>query len=768
MTLYDLEARVERPKRKQIRNRDGFACRCPSCASRGEDNAGANGSAFEGEDGWLHPHCQKGCSQLDFMGALGLTDEDRRIAPLDPASPERPPKPRNVVYRYVTGKGKLLFTKERYYVWDDRRGAWKKLFCFKTPPSAANPQGRGDLQELGQKAYVLYNLPDIARAKDEGLTVHVGEGEKAADALRAAGLVATCTHIGATSGDSLHTRWTPAHTKQLAGVKRVVVWCDRDAPNDRGRVVSEDWASYVAEQLLQVVDSVEIVQSATLGAKDDAFDHLAAGHSVEDAAPRRDLLPDEDEAGIEVFGDDFAPPSVEWLVEDYLLAGKMTLLDGRRATGKSTLALQWAAALSRGVHPFFVNNEAGCVSPVSLPCGPIRTLYVHRGEDENAECELVYRENGGVPGRIVFFKDLVLKLDESGITRIRRMIIKHRIKLVILDNLIYFLSSTVKSINNADEVGPVMMRLNAVASETGAAFLNLRHMVKSGGEKEDEKRDPSESGLGSVIIASGHRGQLVLQQFPARLGVTFATPERGTILTQKGDPFAFRKIGLEIQYLPNEESPRDKTPPAERIGQLSKAKDVLRALLDGGREVAAKEIERAIAESGVSYKTYRLARTQLGMKPRKQCGTSDGKTLWSMPASSLFDEASRDPYERPRLKKLHFNLPINLPNLPINGQVGFKPALAMGKLGARLMGKSPDAALLRSLGDNMGKLGKLGSNPLSPWASWASCVALRVCYSPVAPRSATAPEWKKGERGSVVRTFVPTTRRPRRPFRRSA
>jgi hypothetical protein len=117
---------------------------------------------------------------------------------------------------------------------------------------------------------VLYRLPEVLSAVIEGRTVYVVEGESSADALAAAGHVATTNPFGA-------GKWLPEHTAALAGAARVVIVAD----NDRG---GYDHAAIVAGELGACdppVSVVEVVRAAVDTPKADAVDHLAAGGTVE-------------------------------------------------------------------------------------------------------------------------------------------------------------------------------------------------------------------------------------------------------------------------------------------------------------------------------------------------------------------------------------------------------------------------------------------------------------------------------------------------------
>jgi len=112
---------------------------------------------------------------------------------------------------------------------------------------------------------VPYHMPDL-RAADASKPVYVVEGEKDADRLRAAGLVATCNAGGA-------GKWRDEYGEVLRG-RSVVILPDNDGP---GR----DHASKVAASLRGKAASIKIVELPDLPAKGDVSDWLAAGGTIE-------------------------------------------------------------------------------------------------------------------------------------------------------------------------------------------------------------------------------------------------------------------------------------------------------------------------------------------------------------------------------------------------------------------------------------------------------------------------------------------------------
>jgi len=120
----------------------------------------------------------------------------------------------------------------------------------------------GDDWAFGQlaKPWPLYKLPEILKAN----VVVVVEGEKAADALNALGVVATTGPHGA--GKAEHCDWNP-----LAG-KKVILWPDCDTPGHKHMDQVRDKL-----KTLTPVPEIKALDPAVLDlqSKEDAFDFIA-------------------------------------------------------------------------------------------------------------------------------------------------------------------------------------------------------------------------------------------------------------------------------------------------------------------------------------------------------------------------------------------------------------------------------------------------------------------------------------------------------------
>jgi excisionase family DNA binding protein len=215
-----------------------------------------------GEDGRALLTCHAGCSLDQIAAALGLTvtdlfpegdrDDGRRN---DSRNGRREP---TAIYAYRDEGGEPLYEVGRFV----------PGFNGKRKSFAQRPPGReGWKGGIGNAKRVLYQLPEVIAAVKAGKPIYVPEGEADVHALEGADAVATCNPGGA-------GKWRPEYSEFLRGADVTIV-ADRD---DTGRRHAEA----VRASLDGVAGSVRVVEAAE---GNDARDHLAAGHTLDEFVP---------------------------------------------------------------------------------------------------------------------------------------------------------------------------------------------------------------------------------------------------------------------------------------------------------------------------------------------------------------------------------------------------------------------------------------------------------------------------------------------------
>lgn len=478
----------------------------------------------------------------------------------------------------------------------------------KVAPRWEGANGEPNLQHLGGKK-TLFNQDAIAGAIKRGEPVYLLNGEKAVEILWH-----EFKRVGVCTPDGENGAWLPEFTEALRGVAEIIEVADRDKT---GETAAKN--RYLA--LRKAGFSVSVVSPKPDGEHDDLFDHIVAGYDLSELVPRPELMV-RPTFGAHVFDQTFKPVSIQHLWNPYLPAGKCVLFDADGGTGKTSLLAAICASLSLGK------------TPVTLePCDPVTCLYFHKGEDQNDEIHSIAHANGCDPSRIRYIDDPNVWLDDSGCEILGNTIEDTGARFVVFDAFFYFISRFTESTGDNLEALEVMQRVNKVAHQTGATFASLRHTTKGTVGKA-----ASELGMGSAQYRNSHRGQLVLRWHPDSKnhpGVVVVVDEKGSLLNMRGEPFAYRRVGLEIQFIRGlgnpYTTPTEVGQKAEVVKSVDVAKELLTELITG-KWMLIEEIINEAESRGISKRTLYRAKEDLGTVRSSKLGAKIPKpSHWKIP-----------------------------------------------------------------------------------------------------------------------------------------
>lgn len=307
--------------------------------------------------------------------------------------------------------------------------------------------------------------------------------------------------------------------------------------------------------------------------------------------------------------------TVLWLWLYRIPLGKVTVLDGDPGLGKSTLTLDLAARVTTG-RP--MPGELGALPPggvvlLSAEDAPADTLRP-RLEEAGADLTRVAILTG-VRAPKGHARPLSLPGDLSAI---REAISTMAARLVVIDPLMAFLSSSVDSHRDQDVRGTLAL-ISDLAAQTGAAVLLVRHLNKGG------SGNPLYRGGGSIgIIGAARSGLLVAAdpKDPARR-VLAATKSN---LSPMATSLAFRLVprgdvaGVSWEGAA-ELSASDLVAGETRDqqGAVATAADFLRELLADG-PVSTVAARAQAEEAGISWRSVERARSEAGVRCYRRGG----------------------------------------------------------------------------------------------------------------------------------------------------
>jgi len=320
---------------------------------------------------------------------------------------------------------------------------------------------------------------------------------------------------------------------------------------------------------------------------------------------------------------------IEWIAPGRLAVGKLTMMDGDPGLGKSTMALEWAALMSRG--------EPILGGPKTDPRGVVLIsdeddlgdTTVPRleaaGADLSRICQLHMIDDEGNESLPEFPRDgpaleAAMREFDAG--------------LLIIDPLVMYLGPEINSHRDAD-VRRAVMPIVAAAQKTRAAVLTLRHMNKSGGTNAIYR------GGGSIgFLAIARIGMVVAKDPDDESGQTAVLATSKINVGLKPPSIAYQLESVpgtdvaRVRWIGESRHQADHLlePAAtdEERGQRSEAEDFLiSSLTDGSMEV--RDLQRQAKDAAIAWRTIERAKSKLGIESRREGFGRNGKFLWFFP-----------------------------------------------------------------------------------------------------------------------------------------
>ena len=303
---------------------------------------------------------------------------------------------------------------------------------------------------------------------------------------------------------------------------------------------------------------------------------------------------------------------VEWLWKPYLPFGKLSVLQGNPGEGKTYFAMHLAAACTNG--KLLPNMES---------MEPFNVIYqtAEDGLGDTVKPRLI--EAGADLDRVLVIDDSEVQLTLSD-KRIEKAIIENNARLVIIDPIQAYLGADV-DMNRANEVRPIFMRLGQVAQRTGCAILLIGHLNKAAGMQSLQR------GLGSIDIAAAVRSVMFIGKLKHDPTMRILTHEKSSLAPpgaslafSLGDEGGFRWVG---EYDITADEMLSGIEP-QRETKTQQAKDLICALLAGGKQVLSEDIDKAALERGIPGRTVRDAKRELGDALKSKIVEGRKKVFW--------------------------------------------------------------------------------------------------------------------------------------------
>ena len=385
--------------------------------------------------------CQAGCETEAVLAAMGLEagalydswwEPSRNGSSWDPVA----------VYSYANEDGEVLFEVGRFV---------GKRFFQRRP---GRSDWKGGIEGVRR---VLYRLPQVIEAVAAGRRVWIVEGEEDVHALERLGEVATCNPGGAGN-------WRQEYRELLRGASAVIV-ADADKP---GREHARD----EARSLAGVVAGMDVVESPY---GKDVRDHLRAGHGLDEFEPLAE--PAEPSESSESSGEvafirasSVKPANVRWAWRGWLPLGMLSLLIGLPGRGKTTLAEQLAADVTRGRLEGGLHGRPSNVLIVSYEDAIAETL-VPRLIAAEADLDRIEFIACKQTGHVL---DLTRHLSD-----IERRAVELEVRLLVIDPLVAGMPRQEVNSHRDQDVRSVLAPLASLADRCGLSAVATMHFSKA-------------------------------------------------------------------------------------------------------------------------------------------------------------------------------------------------------------------------------------------------------------------------------------------------
>lgn len=591
----------------------GWQVRCPA-----HDDHKASLNVDDGKVGVVFK-CFVGCSTEAICEALGI--KERELFYEDRASASG-----WLRFQIKDTQGRLVAVRKRRGSGEAKKMAWER------------PNGKMGLGGIKIVDLPLYGSEHLLTF-DRSRWVELGEGEAKTYALQALGAQAVGTSTGASSLPSRQV------LSSLRGFK-VRLWPDND---DAGRSHMKRLAAILRELGIECV----VLDTLGLPHKGDAVqwieDQLQAGRTK---AELRELLQGDELPGLPRLTDrntnaeatqktpepeetlpqgailrrfcDVATEQVDWLCQDRIPRGFISMLVGEPGVGKSTLAIDLLARMTTGRGlPGEPDREPANGIYITAEDSVAHTLRP-RAEAAGADLSRLFEFVGVRTG-----KHLLPLSSAFDFAQLESAIRETKAALVVIDPLMAFLGKANSSKDQEVREG-FLSPLARIAAATGAAILILNHLRKGEGSAIQRcagsvgivgaarsvlllSKDPDEEGHCILAGVKSNLGPLAPSQ---RLQLVKSTIPGASLLLWRGSATHTADSLTSVPDKPEEK------------GLLEEATEVLRQILSAGKQSSA-EAKRAARAQGVAEKTLWRAKLRLGVLATKE---GSGPWYWGLPA----------------------------------------------------------------------------------------------------------------------------------------
>lgn len=333
-------------------------------------------------------------------------------------------------------------------------------------------------------------------------------------------------------------------------------------------------------------------------------------------------------------GSKIVPLPIKWLWEGWLPAGKLTILAGAAGTGKTTLALGLAAALtSQRDWP----DNSHCVAPGNV--------LIWSSED-NVEDTLVPRliAAGAEMARCHFIDGITLNNEKlsfdpaQDIHELNKAVAQiGGVALLIIDPIVSAVSG---DMHRANDVRRALQAVVDFAELHNCAVIGITHFAKGGAGKTPADRVIGSQAFGAlarmVLVAAKEEGGT--RRVLARAKSNIAPDDGGIAYSIDLTEI---ESGIEstraVWMGPIEGTAREilgdveHDDGAEEVASADLERLLIDLISEHGGSMPAKLVKAEVSDAGYSWTAANRAKAKIGIESAKELGNKTGKWHWFLP-----------------------------------------------------------------------------------------------------------------------------------------
>jgi putative DNA primase/helicase len=333
-----------------------------------------------------------------------------------------------------------------------------------------------------------------------------------------------------------------------------------------------------------------------------------------------------------VRGDNLKMERGRWLIDGRIPLGNVTIILGEPGLAKTTVAMDWAAELTRGTLDGDVDGAAPVIVS-SAEDSPTHTLLPR------------FIAAGGDPS-LLFVAEMGTLVLPDGIGTLKAQIVESGARMLIIDPLSAHLHGRIDSHRDAS-VRRAMGALTQLAEECDVAVVCIQHPNKGSASTVTGRANGSVAFIAAVrsvlmVVKDKRSGRnaetdrLLLHSKsnlgPARPTLEFSL-ETASVGLDDGAPIEVGRIvwGEEAPDITTDDVLKEAPSAAARAPARQEAETFLRDVLAEG-PVLAVDLYKAADEAGVKRRTLERASKQLSVVKRKD--GEEGRSTWRLPDSA--------------------------------------------------------------------------------------------------------------------------------------